>query len=54
MWAVGTTTVRPGNQAEVWRCLGRSGSGWTDIFIYPGYEFRMVGALVATSTYWSA
>ena len=49
VWAVGTTTVRVlETQAE--KCGGawevRSGSGWTDIFIYPGYEFRMVDALV--------
>ena len=24
----------------------RPGSGWTDIFIYPGYEFRIVDVLV--------
>lgn len=44
--AVGTTTVRTlehsaGNSARV-----TAGSGEADIFIYPGYEFRIVGALL--------
>ncbi|GAB7386523.1 tRNA preQ1(34) S-adenosylmethionine ribosyltransferase-isomerase QueA [Bacillaceae bacterium] len=45
--AVGTTSVR------TLETLGqkhdgrvRAESGWTDIFIYPGYEFRIVDALV--------
>lgn len=46
--AVGTTTVRtleyaatmaPGNRLE-------AGSGGADLFIYPGYEFRLVDALL--------
>ena len=24
----------------------KSGSGWTDIFIYPGYEFKILDALI--------
>ncbi len=43
--AVGTTALRTLEAA----CEGgrlRSGSGETDIFIYPGYRFRMVDALV--------
>ncbi|WP_027625911.1 tRNA preQ1(34) S-adenosylmethionine ribosyltransferase-isomerase QueA [Clostridium lundense] len=44
--AVGTTSCRTletiGNEAgEV-----REQSGWTDIFIYPGYKFRIVDALI--------
>ncbi len=43
--AVGTTVVRTletlGDEGFV-----RSGSGWTDIFIYPGYEFRAVSGMV--------
>jgi S-adenosylmethionine:tRNA ribosyltransferase-isomerase len=51
--AVGTTTVRtleyaarqsaPGS-AEVARI--KAGSGEADIFIYPGFEFRVIGALL--------
>lgn len=46
--AVGTTTVRvlesvaqEGTSAGV-----IAGSGWTDLFIYPGYRFKVVDALV--------
>ncbi|WP_431602526.1 tRNA preQ1(34) S-adenosylmethionine ribosyltransferase-isomerase QueA [Ruminiclostridium papyrosolvens] len=43
--AVGTTSCR------VLETLGKSGSiapcdGWTDIFIYPGYEFKVVNRLI--------
>ena len=43
--AVGTTAIR------TLETVGVSGtvkpqSGWTDIFIYPGYEFKVVDALV--------
>jgi S-adenosylmethionine:tRNA ribosyltransferase-isomerase len=44
--AVGTTTVRTletiGNQPEGIR----ETSGWTDIFIYPGYTFQVVDAMI--------
>ena len=33
--------MRPGSQRRV-----EAGSGEADIFIYPGYEFRVVGALL--------
>ncbi|MCK8059062.1 MULTISPECIES: tRNA preQ1(34) S-adenosylmethionine ribosyltransferase-isomerase QueA [unclassified Fusibacter] len=44
--AVGTTSTRTletigSNHGEVAPC-----SGWTDIFIYPGYEFKIVDALI--------
>lgn len=46
--AVGTTSVRvlesvalEGHGAGI-----RAGSGWTDLFIYPGYRFKVVDALV--------
>ncbi len=44
--AVGTTTTRcletvAGEDGQV-----RPGTGWTDIFIYPGYRFKAVDALV--------
>lgn len=40
--AVGTTTCRA---LETWARTGRT-SGWTDLFIYPPFEFRAVKALV--------
>src|SRR5690606_15674757 len=44
--AVGTTVARAletvaGDGGDV-----RAGAGWTDIFIYPGYTFRCVDALI--------
>jgi len=44
--AVGTTTTRTletigGNDSRV-----REQSGWTNIFIFPGYEFKIVDALI--------
>lgn len=46
--AVGTTTVRTleyeASQSDNGKV--RAGSGEADIFIYPGYEFRVVGALL--------
>jgi len=46
--AVGTTTVRTLEYAAGQSGDGgvRAGSGEADIFIYPGYEFRVVGALL--------
>ncbi|NLM26467.1 MAG: tRNA preQ1(34) S-adenosylmethionine ribosyltransferase-isomerase QueA [Firmicutes bacterium] len=45
IFAIGTTTVRVlETLAENGRI--RPGSGWTDIFIYPGYNFHIVDALV--------
>jgi len=46
--AVGTTTVRTLEYAAGQSRDGRvrAGSGEADIFIYPGYEFRAVGALL--------
>ena len=43
--AVGTTSMR------TLETIGRNGnvketSGWTDIFIYPGFEFKIVDALI--------
>ncbi len=40
--AAGTTSVRT---IETWATTGRR-SGETDIFIYPGYSFRKVGAML--------
>lgn len=43
--AVGTTAVRTLEAAGAGGRLA-AGKGWTNIFIYPGYRFRMVDALV--------
>jgi S-adenosylmethionine:tRNA ribosyltransferase-isomerase len=40
--AVGTTTVRA---LESWAASGRS-AGWTDLFILPGFEFKLVDGLL--------
>ena len=46
--AVGTTTVRALEHSAAKSATGRlkSGTGEADIFIYPGYEFRIVAALL--------
>ncbi len=46
--AVGTTTVRTLEYSARQSATGRpqAGSGEADIFIYPGYEFRVVGGLL--------
>lgn len=48
--AVGTTVVRTlesaANNSEIEGNILSSAQGWTDIFIYPGYTFRVVDALV--------
>jgi S-adenosylmethionine:tRNA ribosyltransferase-isomerase len=46
--AVGTTTVRTLEHSARQAANGRatSGSGEADIFIYPGFEFRVIGALL--------
>lgn len=46
--AVGTTSCRTLETAAA-RCAGgmlQACSGWTDIFIYPGYSFKLVNALI--------
>jgi S-adenosylmethionine:tRNA ribosyltransferase-isomerase len=44
--AVGTTTVRTLEYAAALSGRVEAGAGEADIFIYPGYEFRAVGALL--------
>jgi S-adenosylmethionine:tRNA ribosyltransferase-isomerase len=45
--AVGTTTVRTLEHVAAKSAGGlRAGSGEADIFIYPGHEFRVIGALL--------
>ncbi len=43
--AVGTTSCRTLESASK-KGVVSPGSGWTEIFIYPGYEFQMVDALI--------
>ena len=43
---VGTTSCRTLESAAGENGLLRAGSGWTDIFIYPGYRFQMMDALI--------
>lgn len=43
--AVGTTSIRTLESAGTTGVL-QSGSGWTNIFIYPGFTFHIVDALV--------
>ncbi len=44
--AVGTTSLRTLESSAGEDGLLRAGSGWTDIFIYPGYRFRVTDALI--------
>ncbi|MBO8136537.1 MAG: tRNA preQ1(34) S-adenosylmethionine ribosyltransferase-isomerase QueA [Desulfotomaculum sp.] len=44
--AVGTTSVRTLETAAGADGKVKPGSGWTDIFIYPGYKFKCVDALI--------
>lgn len=44
--AVGTTSCRTLESASGENGILRPGSGWTDIFIYPGYQFRMIDGLL--------
>ena len=44
--AVGTTSCRTLESAAGAGGFLKAGSGWTDIFIYPGYDFKLVDALI--------
>ena len=44
--AVGTTSCRTLESASDENGKISSGSGWTDIFIYPGYKFKVLDALI--------
>ena len=44
--AVGTTTTRVLETAGSAKGMVKNGSGYTDIFIYPGYEFRVIDGLI--------
>jgi len=43
---VGTTSCRTLESASTPEGILKAGSGWTDIFIYPGYKFKMMDALI--------
>lgn len=44
--AVGTTSCRTLESAASEEGRLKAGSGWTDIFIYPGYHFKMIDCLI--------
>ena len=44
--AVGTTSIRTLEASAASTGHVEAGSGWTDIFIYPGYEFKVVDAVI--------
>ena len=44
--AVGTTSCRTIESVAQREGCFRESSGWTDIFIYPGYRFRAIDALI--------
>ena len=44
--SVGTTSCRTLESATDDHGILHAGSGWTDIFIYPGYKFKMIDRLI--------
>ncbi len=44
--SVGTTSCRTLESATDEQGILHAGSGWTDIFIYPGYQFKMIDRLI--------
>lgn len=44
--SVGTTSLRTLESASSEDGILKAGSGWTDIFIYPGYRFKIVDRLI--------
>lgn len=46
MISVGTTSCRTLESATGEDGVLRAGSGWTEIFIYPGYQFKMIDGLI--------
>ena len=43
---MGTTSCRTLESATDDQGILQAGSGWTDIFIYPGYKFKMIDRLI--------
>ena len=46
VFCVGTTSCRTLESAAGADGAVREGSGWTDIFIYPGYQFKATDCLI--------
>ena len=46
MISVGTTSCRTLESATGEDGILHAGSGWTEIFIYPGYRFKMIDGLI--------
>ena len=46
MICVGTTSCRTIESASDENGILKAGSGWTDIFIYPGYQFKILDCLI--------
>ena len=46
MVCVGTTSCRTIESAADDQGILHAGSGWTDIFIYPGYRFKILDRLI--------
>ena len=44
--SVGTTSLRTLESASTEDGILKAGSGWTDIFIYPGYQFKILDCLI--------
>ena len=44
--SVGTTSCRTLESATDENGILQAGSGWTEIFIYPGYHFKMIDGLI--------
>ena len=44
--SVGTTSCRTLESATDENGILQAGSGWTEIFIYPGYQFKVIDALI--------
>ncbi len=44
--AVGTTCCRTLESAATPEGLVKAGNGWTDIFIYPGYQYKVIDRLI--------
>lgn len=44
--SVGTTSCRTLESATDEKGVLKAGSGWTEIFIYPGYQFKMIDHLI--------
>jgi S-adenosylmethionine:tRNA ribosyltransferase-isomerase len=44
--SVGTTSTRTLESVADENGMIKAGSGWTDIFIYPGYEFKVIDGLI--------